>query len=116
MQIFHGNILFSKTYTELACYEDSYLLIEQGKVKEIFSTLPEQYKEVKITDYGKAVIIPAFSDLHVHASQYIERGLGMDMLLSDWLNQYTFPQEARFQEMDYAHRVYAAFLKDLIRH
>ena len=116
MQIFHGNILFSKTYTELACYEDSYLLIEQGKVKEIFSTLPEQYKEVKITDYGKAVIIPAFSDLHVHASQYIERGLGMDMLLADWLNQYTFPQEARFKEMDYAHRVYDAFLKDMIRH
>ena len=56
------------------------------------------------------MIIPAFSDLHVHASQYIERGLGMDMLLSDWLNQYTFPQEARFADMDYARPIYDASL------
>ena len=91
MNILHGNILFSKSYDELVTYEDSYLIVENGKVREICSVLPEQYKGAEVTDYGKGVIIPAFSDLHVHASQYIERGLGMDMLLSDWLNQYTFP-------------------------
>ena len=116
MHIFHGNILFSKNYSELESYENSYLLIDQGKVQDIFPVLPEQYKNLEITDYGSAVIIPAFSDLHVHASQYIERGLGMDMLLSDWLNNYTFPQEARFQDMDYARPIYDAFLKDMIRH
>ena len=116
MNILHGNILFSKSYDELVTYENSYLIVENGKVREICSVLPEQYKGAEITDYGKGVIIPAFSDLHVHASQYIERGLGMDMLLSDWLNQYTFPQEARFADMDYARPIYDAFIDDMIRH
>ena len=116
MNILHGNILFSKSYDELVTYEDSYLIVENGKVREICSVLPEQYKGAEVTDYGKGVIIPAFSDLHVHASQYIERGLGMDMLLSDWLNQYTFPQEARFADMDYARPIYDAFIDDMIRH
>lgn len=116
MNILHGNILFSKSYDELVTYEDSYLIVENGKVREICSVLPEQYKGAEVTDYGKGVIIPAFSDLHVHASQYIERGLGMDMLLSDWLNEYTFPQEARFADMDYARPIYDAFIDDMIRH
>jgi guanine deaminase len=38
----------------------------------------------------------------------------MDLLLADWLNTYTFPQEAKFSDMDYARAVYDAFLDDLI--
>ena len=116
MNIFHGNILFSKNSRELAVYEDSYLVADHGKVEGIYAVLPEQYQGAEITDYGSGVIIPAFSDLHVHASQYVERGLGMDMLLSDWLNQYTFPQESRFADMNYARPIYDAFIDDMIRH
>ena len=115
MNILHGNILFSKSYYELFTYENSYLIVENGKVREICSVLPEQYKGAEITDYGKGVIIPAFSDLHVHASQYIERGLGMDMLLSDWLTQYTFPQTARFAYMDHARPTDAACIEARLR-
>lgn len=113
--ILHGNILFSKNREELYSYEDSYLVIEHGRVEGIYPVLPEQYRGAKITDYGSGVIIPAFSDLHVHASQYVERGLGMDLLLSDWLDQYTFPQEARFADMRYAQPIYDAFIDDMIR-
>ena len=31
MNILHGNILFSKSYDELVTYEDSYLIVENGK-------------------------------------------------------------------------------------
>lgn len=116
MNILHGNILFSKSREELASYEDSYLVVDQGKVEGIYPVLPEQYRGAEVTDYGSGVIIPAFSDLHVHASQYVERGLGMDMLLSDWLSQYTFPQEARFADLNYARPIYDAFIDDMIRH
>jgi len=116
MTILHGNILFSKNSQELCTLEDSYLVADQGRIEGIYPVLPEQYQGIEVTDYGNDVIIPAFSDLHVHASQYVERGLGMDMLLSDWLNQYTFPQEARFADMEYARTVYDAFIDDMIRH
>lgn len=116
MKILHGNILFSKSREELAVYEDSYLIVDDGRVEGIYAELPEQYRGAEVTDYGGGVVIPAFSDLHVHASQYVERGLGMDMLLSDWLNQYTFPQEARFADLNYARPIYDAFIDDMIRH
>lgn len=116
MNILHGNILFSKSREELAVHEDSYLAVDNGTVEGIYPVLPEQYRGAEITDYGSGVIIPAFSDLHVHASQYVERGLGMDMLLSDWLNQYTFPQESRFADMEYARPIYDAFIDEMIRH
>ena len=116
MKILHGNMVFAKNSQELCTFENSYLVEENGKIEGIYPVLPEKYQGLEVTDYGDQVIIPAFSDFHVHASQYVERGLGMDMLLSDWLNQYTFPQEARFAEMDYAKTVYDAFIDDMILH
>ena len=116
MTILHGNILFSKNSQELCTYENSYLVADQGKIEGIFPVLPEKYQGLEVEEYGDDVIIPAFSDLHVHASQYVERGLGMDMLLYDWLNSYTFPQEARFADMEYAKTVYDAYIDDMIRH
>lgn len=116
MDILHGNILFSKNQDEFITHENSYLVVDNGKVEGIYPVLPDKFRGAEITDYGNGVIIPAFSDLHVHASQYVERGLGMDMLLSDWLNQYTFPQESRFADMDYARPIYDAFIDDMIKH
>ena len=114
--ILHGNILYSKNYDELASFEDSFIVAEKGLVTGIFETLPEKYAGCEVTECGRGVIIPAFSDLHVHASQYEQRGLGMDLLLPDWLNQCTFPQEARFADMEYARPVYDAFIDDMILH
>ena len=60
-------------------------------------------------DYGDALIIPGLTDLHVHAPQFVYRGLGVDMQLMDWLNHYAFPTEARFADLAYAEIYYRAF-------
>ena len=39
----------------------------------------------------------------------------MDCLLFDWLNNYTFPQESKFSDREYAKVIYAQVLRDLIR-
>ena len=62
------------------------------------------------------MLIPAFSDLHIHAPQYTERGRGMDCLLFDWLSKYTFPEESKFSDISYARVIYAQMLRDLLRH
>lgn len=114
MNIYHGNIVYSRSRDEIAVHRDGYIAVENGVVEGIYDSLPERYRGLPVTDFGKHVIIPAFSDLHVHAPQYPQRGLGMDLLLEDWLNTYTFPQEARYSDMEYARQVYGAFLKALI--
>ena len=114
MKIFHGHIIYSKSREELAVYENSYIAVEDGIVEGIYEILPEKFRGLEVTDYGNGVIIPAFSDLHVHAPQYPQRGLAMDKLLSDWLGSYTFPLEARYSDPAFAHAVYSAFVEDLI--
>ena len=116
LKIYHGDVVYSVNECKLNVYEDSYIAVRDGAVEGVFPRLPEKYAGAEIIDHGRGVIIPAFSDLHVHASQYVQRGLGMDCLLSDWLNNYTFPQEARFESLEYAKRTYDAYVKELIRH
>lgn len=116
IQIYFADILYSQSPTRLISHKDSYLVVENGIVEGIYPALPEKYKDIPVTDYKGKVIIPAFSDLHVHASQYVERGLGMDCLLRQWLNDYTFPQEAKFADLGWAKDVYDAFVKDMVTH
>ena len=116
MELYHGNIVYSKSREELAEHRDSFIAVENGVVEGIYPQLPEKFAGLEVTDFGDDVILPAFSDLHVHAPQYPQRGTAMDCLLQDWLNNYTFPLERRFEDMDFARPVYDAFVDDLLRH
>ena len=115
MELYHGDILYAESRDRLKVFENSYIAVENGKVEGIYPDIPEKFAGVPVTDHGRGLIIPAFSDLHVHASQYIQRGIGMDLLLSDWLNIYTFPQESHFADPAYAEPIYEAYVNDMIR-
>lgn len=114
IRLYHGQIVYAVSADELAVRRNCYISVENGVVEGIYDSLPEKYAGVPLAEFGNNVLIPAFSDLHVHAPQYPQRGLGMDCLLADWLNTYTFPQEARYSDPEYACEVYEAFLNDLI--
>ena len=116
MKIYKGRIVYSKNKDELVVYEKAFIVIENGKIKGIFEHIPKEYSNVEVVDFGSNVIIPAFSDLHVHAPQYPQRGLAMDKLLYDWLNEYTFPLEDKYKDNNYAKAVYTAFVSDLLKH
>lgn len=115
LSIHHGDIVYAKNADALSVTEGGYLVVKDGFVEGIYPKLPEQYAGAPVTDHGRGLIIPAFSDLHIHGSQFPQRGIGMDKLLFDWLNDYTFPQEGRFRDMAYAKPVYDALIKDFIR-
>ena len=78
-------------------------------------SIPPAYASCEVTDYSDNLIIPGFVDTHAHAPQYCNRGLGMDKELLPWLETYTFPEEAKFSDPDYARLVYGAFVQDLWR-
>lgn len=73
--------------------EDKYLVCVDGISKGVFDEIPEDYQDLELFDFsGKAARTSGLIDLHVHAPQYKNRGLGMDLELLDWLNTYTFPE------------------------
>ena len=105
MELYHGSIVYARSETELVEHTDSYLAVENGVVAGIFPLLPEQYRGAPVIELGEDVLIPAFTDLHVHAPQYPQRGLAMDELLPDWLAKHTFPLEARYADPEFARAV-----------
>lgn len=106
LTILHGDLIDAPTPESLRVRENVYLAAEKGFIRSITESLPGEYVGAEVTELGRGVCIPAFSDLHIHMSQYAQRGIGMDKLLSDWLQDYTFPQEARFRDLSYAKAMY----------
>ena len=116
VSIYRGTVVYAAEKERLAAFSGANIVVEDGFVKNVLKQVPEEYAGLTVKDFGDALIIPAFSDLHIHASQYAQRGVGMDKLLFEWLRDYTFPQEAKFADCRYAEKVYDALVKDLIRH
>ncbi|MEE1086128.1 MAG: amidohydrolase family protein [Schaedlerella sp.] len=111
--VLKGNIVYSKSLTDLEVCENGYLVYDEGLVKGVYPELPEEYKDEEVEDYGERLIIPGLVDLHIHAPQYSFRGLGMDMELLDWLETNTFPEEAKMADVTYARDAYKIFVDNL---
>lgn len=59
-------------------------------------------------------LLPGFVDLHVHAPQWPQLGKALDLPLEEWLQVHTFPLEARFADIRYAHTVYESLVDALL--
>lgn len=115
LKIIKGNIIETTALNDFQIHENSYIIAENGVVVGIFSSLPEKYINEKIEDYSDCLLLQGFADMHLHAPQYPMLGMGMDLPLIDWLNKYTFPQEANFSDIKYARKVYSKLAQDLIK-
>ena len=113
-EILKGNLVHTPSFGRLETLPGGFLLLEDGVVRGLYRSLPREYAACPVTDWGEALILPSFADMHLHAPQYPMLGMGMDLPLLDWLNAYTFRTEARFTDAAYARRVYRQLAEDLI--
>lgn len=111
--VLKGNICYSESSDSIRLLPNSYLVCEGGLCAGAFTELPEKYASLPLTDYGDRIIIPGLVDLHLHAPQFAFRGLGMDMELMEWLNTYTFPEESKYADLEYAERAYSLFARHM---
>ena len=108
-----GNICQTKTKDALDLHANAFAVCIDGISKGIFDVLPTEYSDLPLYDYGDKLIFPGMVDLHVHAPQYAFRGMCMDLELMDWLNRYTFPEEEKYEDLEYAKNVYGIFVDAL---
>ena len=90
-----------------------FILVEDGLIKNFSEENPDT--SIKLYDYTGKLIIPGLSDLHLHAPQYPNTGLGLDLELLDWLDTYTFPEESKYKDVEYAKKAYQTFVDDLAK-
>lgn len=108
-----GNIIYTKEFGKYESISNGIIVIENGIVKGVYDELPLEYKYISIKDYGDKLIIPGFVDLHLHAPQFPNMGLGLDKELMPWLNNYTFPEESKYDNLKYAEKVYKKLINKI---
>lgn len=93
---------------------DGALVVEEGRIiwAGAADALPDVYIGAPETDHRPHLIVPGFVDAHTHFPQIqVIASYGAQLL--DWLNTYTFKQEARFADPDHCAVSAKRFLDEL---
>ena len=97
-------------------FTDGALVVEQGHVAacgDADDVLP-RYPRAEVTEHRDCLLVPGFIDAHIHYPQCeVVAAYGAQLL--DWLEEHTYPAEARFAERAHAERIAAFFLDELLR-
>ena len=115
--VYKANILYTSEPGRFETLENGYLAVDaDGLVIGVAPDLASLgCQGATVTDFGDRLLIPAMNDLHVHAPQYRNQAIAMDLELLPWLQNYTFPEEMRYADTAYAERMYRRFVRDLWR-
>lgn len=105
-----------------ALFEEDGLLVtgpdSQGKQVVLaigsWAALREQFSQVPVEHLPGRIIAPGFVDLHIHYPQTNVIGSPAPGLLP-WLENYTFPEEKRFEQPDYSEEAASFFVDELMR-
>jgi guanine deaminase len=95
---------------------DGLMVVENGIIQEFgsYESIHKKYLDIPIKSYKNLLILPGLIDLHVHYPQTEMIAAYGEQLLG-WLNKYTFPTEAKFKNLEYAQKIAAFFLDELLR-
>ncbi len=93
------------------------VLLRDGLIAAVgpAGTLRAEHPDLPADDHGDGLILPGFIDAHAHYPQTaIIASWGKRLI--DWLETYTFPEEMRFGDRDYAAEVAGRHLDLLLAH
>lgn len=98
-------------------YPDGLLITRDGHITALGPAdelMPKLAPDAQLEVHPNGLLIPGFIDTHIHYPQSdMIASYGAQLL--DWLNNYTFPEERKFADKDYASDVAARFLQELLK-
>lgn len=97
-------------------FEDGLLVINNGLVENVghaAELLADLSTDIEVTQYDNGLIMPGFIDTHVHYPQS-EMIASYGEQLLEWLENYTFPEEKQFADIEHGKRVAEFFLTQLL--
>uniref|UniRef100_A0A8H7TQI7 Guanine deaminase n=1 Tax=Bionectria ochroleuca TaxID=29856 RepID=A0A8H7TQI7_BIOOC len=119
--VFKGAIIHSESLGSLEIQDSATLIVVDGRISALYRSSDElpataipadaQVHQIPPGEF----LVPGFVDTHNHAPQWPMRGLGQGLHILDWLEQVTFPFEARFADAAYAQRTYEQMVEDFLR-
>ncbi|WDT66785.1 guanine deaminase [Companilactobacillus crustorum] len=122
--VFEGTVISSATFDKADFTPEVLTCVDQsGTIDRVISATDSDYQSVKQAAIDNHVLhkipngsflLPGFTDLHIHAPQWPQAGLALDKPLNEWLTDYTFPLEAKFQDLNYAESIYHSLVNELL--
>ena len=85
------------------------LVVKKGKIKNLLpyakglKKYSQEMTKSNTKDFGHALVMPGFFDMHFHWVQDDVREMPKDSLL-EWLEKYTFPTEMKYAKAPYAEK------------
>lgn len=123
LKVYRGELLHFLADPAKVALQDSYQYIEDGlliikdglveqvgEAKTLLSTLD---KNVEVIHYENGLMMPGFIDTHVHYPQ-TEMIASYGEQLLEWLENYTFPFERQFSDLEHGKKVAEFFLTQLL--
>ena len=92
------------------CFRDSgAVIIQDGVIQSVLDASELSVSnETEIIDYKDCLILAGFIDAHLHYPQTaVINSWGKRLI--DWLNYYTFPEEKKFSNLEYAKKVSSTY-------
>ncbi|KAL2877055.1 hypothetical protein SGCOL_007676 [Colletotrichum sp. CLE4] len=120
---FHGAVIHSLGSNQVEILDNAGIVVgSDGLISQFYTQISAKElskqlsinHEVKILPKGR-FLSPGFIDTHNHAPQWAMRGQGQGLHILDWLDQVTFPHEARFSDPVYARKVYESCVKGFLK-
>lgn len=119
-----GTYFHTPIYGQLEYQEQALITINKNGVIDRILTPRDPAYQATVSDYqskGKLIVLdegqyllPGFIDTHIHAPQWPQAGIALDAPLDVWLNEHTFPLEAKYADIDFAHKVYTNLVDTLL--
>ena len=124
----HATLIHSTSSSHIKCLRNILLVVDaDGKITHLLPNIPPSPDSIKntlpnhppvtILPWPRYFLVPSFIDTHVHAPQYAMRGLGSarGMEILDWLDEITFPEEARFEDAEHGKKVYGECVRNSLK-
>jgi guanine deaminase len=121
---FLGNVLHTPTRGQLEYLPGALIEVDgNGKIRAVHrdaaleataATARHRAAGTLVTLDPGQYLLPGFVDLHVHAPQWPQLGLALDLPLEEWLQACTFPLEARYADTAFANETYQSLVDGLL--
>jgi guanine deaminase len=119
-----GTLIHTPVLGEAEVIEDALVSVDDaGRILTVRAPKDETYAAdvVAARSNGQLVelsdhqyLLPGLVDLHIHAPQWPQVGKALHLPLYDWLQQCTFPLEARYADLEFARQNYASLVDNLL--
>ena len=119
-----GTVIHAPVCGEVEVLEDALIEVDDaGHIAALHQDGSDDYEELRrrAAERGRLLLLaagqyllPGMVDLHIHAPQWPQLGKALHLPLYDWLQQCTFPLEAKYHDIAFAEAVYTSLVDTLV--